>query len=419
MATTIFFLNLGIRTLLASFFAVIIAIWMLFVIYQLILVLCSTLPYRKASNTSEPFRFHLIIPAHNEEQLLEEVLSRLTKLEYDQTLYNIVVVADNCVDSTAAIAKRCNVRCLERFDDERKGKGYALAWALKILLSEYNDARHAYVIMDADSILSENFLVEMNQLLNQDAKVIQARYVVLNANESWRTRLMTCALDLAHHVKPLGRRNIGLSDGLKGNGMCFQSDVLRSLPWSGDSITEDIDYALRLTERGIRIVYCPDATVSAQMPVNSKQAETQRERWEGGRYGLMKRAFPIFFKATLRNNILLADRSLDIIIPPFAELFSLPILLLFVQVGLKLINFHLTYSNWLLIGNSFVILLEIIYLLTGLIVAKTPWRTAISLLQAPFYIFWKFGLYARMIASGGVRGWNRTERQDFNSMAKK
>ena len=404
---------------LTPLIAAIIAIWMVFVIYQLFLVLCATLPHRSIANISDIHRFHLIIPAHNEEMLLREVLLRLKELEYDNHLYDIIVIADNCIDATASIAKQCDVRCLERFDEDRKGKGYALAWALDMLLAEGIDTLDAYVILDADSILSQNFLAEMNRLLNQGAKVIQTRYVVLNTNDSWRTRLMACALDLAHHAKPLGRRNIGLSDGLKGNGMCFHGEILRNVPWSGESITEDIDYALRLNERRIRIVYCPAATVSAQMPVDSKQAETQRERWEGGRYGLMKRALPIFIKSVYNNNILLADRALDILIPPFAELFSLPIVLLAILGGLKLIGFHLPYTNWLLFGISFVILLEIVYLIAGLIIAKTPLRTALSLLQAPFYILWKFGLYARMIASGGVRNWNRTERQDFGSMAKK
>ena len=404
---------------LTPLIAAIIAIWLVFVIYQLFLVLCATLPHRSIANISDIHRFHLIIPAHNEEMLLREVLHRLKELEYDNHLYDIIVIADNCIDATASIAKQFDVRCLERFDEDRKGKGYALAWALDMLLAEGIDTLDAYVILDADSILSQNFLAEMNRLLNQGAKVIQARYVVLNTNDSWRTRLMACALDLAHHAKPLGRRNIGLSDGLKGNGMCFHGEILRNVPWSGESITEDIDYALRLNERRIRIVYCPAATVSAQMPVDSKQAKTQRERWEGGRYGLMKRALPIFIKSVYNNNILLADRALDILIPPFAELFSLPIVLLAILGGLKLIGFHLPYTNWLLFGISFVILLEIVYLIAGLIIAKTPLRTALSLLQAPFYILWKFGLYARMIASGGVRNWNRTERQDFGSMAKK
>ncbi len=419
MAATIFFLNIVFKTILTSLFAAIIAIWLIFVLYQLFLVLCATLPQRSIANISNTHRFHLIIPAHNEEMLLSEVLHRLKELEYDNHLYDIVVIADNCVDATASIAKQCDVRCLERFDENRKGKGYALAWALDTLLAEGDDTLDAYVILDADSILSQNFLNEMNSLLNQGARAIQARYVVLNTNDSWRTRLMACALDLAHHAKPLGRRNIGLSDGLKGNGMCFHGEILKSVPWSGESITEDIDYALRLNERRIRIVYCPSATVSAQMPVDSKQAETQRERWEGGRYGLMKRALPIFIKSVYIKNILLADRSLDILIPPFAELFSLPIVLLAIMGGLKLIGFHLPNINWLLFGISFVILLEIVYLIAGLIIAKTPLRTALSLFQAPFYILWKFGLYARMIASGGVRNWNRTERQDFGSMAKK
>lgn len=409
-----------------------------------------------ATTTDERPRFTLLIPAHNEALLLGAALDTLQTLQYPRDRYTIVVIADNCTDATAQIARQHGAVALERHDTTRIGKGYALEWALEQLLAAPHALSQAkttslsmetpafsaasassspatsadnkvgtdadldiaaqfdaVVILDADTFVAPNLLAAFAQAFARGDKAMQARYEVLNEGDSWRTKLMSCALALAHIVKPLGRERRQLSDGLKGNGMAFAHEVVQTVPWSGESITEDIEYTLRLCRAGYRIAFLPDTAVWAQMPVNAAQATNQRRRWEGGRYHLLTRVAPQLLGEGIRSRSrLLRDRAIELIIPPFAEMFALPVALLLVSLLL----------GWLLHGPlllllaalwSVVLLLQVGYLLGGMWVARVPASVALSLFYAPFYVVWKFGLYGVMLATRSIGGWNRTERHEL------
>lgn len=385
---------------------------------------------KQASNLP---RFALLIPAHNEELLLGEALSALNRLDYPADAYRLVVIADNCTDRTAAIAREHGAIALERFDTVDIGKGYALEWALHKLLcakparssasenaavgagsssdplAEIADF-DAVVILDADTLVAPNMLRAFAAGMAGGQKVMQARYEVLNAGDTWRTRLMTCALALAHIVKPLGRERLGLSDGLKGNGMCFAREVVETVPWSGESITEDIEYTLRLCRAGYRVAFLPETAVWAQMPTSGAQSVSQRKRWEGGRYRLLFTVAPqLLREGWAKRSRILRDRAAELIIPPFAEMFAVPLLLLLV-CGAAALGLHWSWAAGLMWAWAGVLLLQAGYLFGGMWVAKVPASIALSALCAPGYIVWKFGVYAIMIASRSAGGWKRTER---------
>ncbi len=355
-------------------------------------------------------RFAILIPAHNEELLLADALKSLSSVNYPTDLFRIVVIADNCSDSTAKIAQEQGALVLERFNKELIGKGYALEWALNRLLTEELLDFSAVVVLDADTCVSSNILSSFNSSINMGNQVMQVRYEVLNVTESWRTKLMSCALSLAHIVKPLGREYLKLSDGLKGNGMCFTRSVVEMVPWSGDSITEDIEYTLRLCRAKIRISFLPDAAVWAQMPTSGTQAATQRSRWEGGRYQLLVHTAPrLLIEGLKTRSSILFDRAVELIIPPFAELFAVPFLMLVVSFSV------VRYFGWqsaliFTLCWSVVLLMQAGYLFLGMWIAKVPSEVALSALYAPVYIVWKFALYAMMAIGRSAGGWNRTER---------
>lgn len=368
-------------------------------------------------------RFAILIPAHDEELLLGAALDSLQEIDYPRSAYEILVIADNCADRTAEIARAHGAVALERFDTALIGKGYALEWALRRLLNPAENREaitevlrdfDAVVILDADTQVSRNLLAAFAQGLQSGHKAMQARYDVLNVGDSWRTKLMTCALALAHVIKPLGRERLRLSDGLKGNGMCFAREVVETVPWSGESITEDIEYTLRLCRAGYRVVFLPDACVWAQMPTTGGQATSQRKRWEGGRYRLLFTVAPgLLLESALRRKRVLFDRAMEMIIPPFAEMFAVPLLLLLVSLA----------AAWLwkwpwAIGFSLawfaVLILQAGYLAWGMAIARVPTAVALSLLYAPGYMVWKFGVYAVMAVNRSAGGWKRTERHGLS-----
>jgi cellulose synthase/poly-beta-1,6-N-acetylglucosamine synthase-like glycosyltransferase len=389
-------------------------------------------------------RIVLLIPAHDEELVIGAALAPLAGLDYPRDRYRVVVIADNCSDRTAAIAREHGAEAMERCDPSARGKGYALAWALDRLCGEERGASlepaaseagsgdrgpepargdagsgeggfDAVVIIDADTLVAPNMLRIFAEKLRAGDSAIQARYDVLNAGETWRTRLMSCALALAHIVKPLGRERLGLSDGLKGNGMCFARSVVAAVPWSGESITEDIEYTIRLCRAGYRVAFAPETAVWAQMPTTAKESASQRERWEGGRYRLIARYAPALLLESLRRRSpALFDRALDLMIPPFAEMVAAPCVLLTV-CAVAALALHTQLFALLAVGWGVVLVLQAGYLAGGMWVARMPMSIAAAVLCAPGYMLWKFGLYAAMLLSRSAVPWKRTARRKLDA----
>jgi len=185
-------------------------------------------------------QFAFLIPAHNEERLLPTLLLSLGALDYPTSRYSVHVVADNCTDLTAETAKDMKAIIHERFDATQIGKGYALQWLLdRLLLSQV--PFDAAIILDADSVVSANFLLVMNEKLNCGGRVVQAYYPALNPEHTWAVGIRAAALAAIHYLRPQGRTAIGASAGLKGNGMLFHRTILQRHRWSA-SVTEDIEY---------------------------------------------------------------------------------------------------------------------------------------------------------------------------------
>lgn len=357
-------------------------------------------------------RFAILVPAHNEEKLLPALLASLSQLHYPRQLFSIHVVADNCIDETAAIARAAGATVHERFDLVNIGKGYALQWLLA-RLEKLQVSYDAALILDADSVVSPNFLAVMNAQLNNGERVIQAHYAVLKPERSWVMSLRAAALALVHYLRPLGRMALGGSVGLKGNGMVFQRAVLAEHQWSA-SVTEDIDYHMALILAGERVAFAPDATVWAEMPGTLRSAQTQNIRWEQGRLQLARHYVPLLLQAAFTPNqsgrplsrSLLFDSIMEHIIPPFS-----------VVMGLSMVYWLFAWlcaMAWggtpLLILATLLLLGQLIYIGGGLTLAGTPPQTYLALLYAPIFIFWKIQLLLGMMTRSEKQGWVRTAR---------
>ncbi len=385
------------------------AIGTTFVIYLTILLGAAALSVRRsrirqAALISPPNRrlprFGIVIPAYNEEEVLRDTLQSLLLQNYQRDAFEIVVIADNCTDTTAEIAESCGVTVLTRTNRDERGKGYALAWAFSYLLARPGDRTDAWAIIDADTTVATDFLATMADYITSNRLgsryALQGRYGVLNRTQGWRTALMSAAFDLFNHVRPLGADKLGFLVGLKGNGMVFSRETLSTVAWQGHSITEDIDYGLDLLRAGIRIHYVPDAVVQAQMPVTAKDAASQRARWEMGRFQLVKeKTFPLLREAFQRRQPILAEASLSLSVPPLADLTTLTVLGgISLGVATRLHPSpiaHLIPATTLLLGVVAVGLP--LYILCGLRIAGAGKEAYIALLRAPFYAFWKLALY--------------------------
>lgn len=385
--------------------------------YLLLLTVSAFRATRRTALLPVPrHRFLILIPAHDEERLLPRLLASLAALDYPGDLYAVHVVADNCSDDTARLARAAGAVVYERFDEKKRGKGYALEWLLARLRAEEETDRlaaDAVLILDADSSVSSNFLRVMDARLAAGERAIQAYYTVENPEEGWSAALRSVALAALHYLRPQGRMVLGGSVGLKGNGMTFAAELLERHRWSA-SLTEDIEYHMSLVLDGERVTFAPDATVSAEMPASLDAADSQNVRWEQGRLQMARRYVPRLLTAAVRaaeprRAFLLLDAAAEHLIPPFSILAALSLLL--APLAWFLPRRRRPFLRALLRALSlFNLLGQAVYVLAGLRLVRAPAAVYRALLYAPFFLLWKVWLYVRVWLGERQAVWTRTSR---------
>lgn len=372
----------------------------------LYLLLLTLLSGRRAAPVAPPptLRFDFVVPAHDEEAGIAATVKSLLAVAYPRELFRVVVVADNCSDATAARAAEAGAQVLVRQDKELRGKGYALAHAFERSLQGNADA---VVVVDADTVVSANLLTAFSTRLAAGAWAAQAHYGVRNPEAAWRTRLLAIALGMFHQVRSLGRERLGVSCGLRGNGMCFSRRLLVEIPHQAFSLVEDVEYGLRVGEAGHRVFYAGEAHVLGEMVAGEKASRSQRQRWEQGRLMLMKQHGVRLLKAGLaKADPLLLDLALDILVPP------LSVVALLVASGLTgSIVLQLTAGGsgalvWAWAACAFALFL---YGARGWQLSGTGARGLLALLAAPFYVVWKLAVLVRGRRKGAE--WVRTTRE--------
>ena len=254
----------------------------IFWLYQVLISLCSLIKLKdKPLKIQKNHKFMAIIPAHNEQSVISNLIESLKKQNYDRNLYDIYVIADNCTDDTAKIAKQAGAIVYERFDTEKQTKGYALDWFLQQKIKENADY-DAILVFDADNIVHEDFIKNMNKKLCQGEDVVQGYRDIKNPTDSWVTSGYAIFYWTMHRFYHLARYNIGLSPLLNGTGFMVKFDVLKPQGWKTVTLTEDIEFSLQRMIKGKRLGWATDAIVYDEQPVNFKQSWSQRSRWTVG-----------------------------------------------------------------------------------------------------------------------------------------
>jgi cellulose synthase/poly-beta-1,6-N-acetylglucosamine synthase-like glycosyltransferase len=344
-------------------------------------------------------RFRILVPAHDEAASIEGTVRNLLSLDYPRELFDVLVIADNCSDDTAALARAAGAKVLERKSETERGKGYALHHAFERLPAEVDAA----VVIDADTVASPNLLDAFAARLEAGAQALQADYAVRNPNAAWRTRLMAIALGAFHIVRSRARERFGVSAGLRGNGMCFTPRVLREVPHEAYSIVEDVEYGIRLAEAGHRVVYVDEGHVYGEMVSSAKAARSQRERWEGGRVALAKRHGFRLLREGLKGNRVELDIGLDLLLPPLSRVAVAAMLGSAIAWACGFVWGGFVVSRTLFSACAAAIVL---YVLRGWALSGTGWAGLADLAFAPVYVIWKMTLAKRKRAQ-----WIRTTRE--------
>ena len=272
-------------------------------LYYLLLVLVRLFARQRRPQlpTTQATRFAIVIPAHNEQEVIANTLRSCGELDYRPSLFDVYVIADNCSDQTAEIVRQHRVQCWERFDKELRGKGYALRWAFERLLPLDYDA---LIVVDADCEVDRDMLRVFDARMQAGDRVLQANYLASNPDESGFSYIVAVAnwLENEWFYRPKASCNSCIL--LRGTGMAFRRDVLQQVPWGSHSIVEDLEYTLELLQHDIAVKFVPEVSVRSPFPVGFNELRVQRERWLGGGVRISRfRFMPLLVSGVLRGRL--------------------------------------------------------------------------------------------------------------------
>ena len=372
-------------------------------LYLLALLLAGRRPGRAATTDPgrAPLRVAVLMPAHDEQAGIADAVAGLMAQDHPSHLLDVIVIADNCTDATAALAAEAGATVWERDAPDAPGKPQALAWAIERLWQERPDT-DVVVIVDADCAASANLCSAIAAEIGGGADAVQVPYEVSNASESPTAALRAAGFTLKHVIRARGRARLGLSCNLFGTGMGFSAPVLRRVPWP-QSVTEDTELFIRLTRAGYRVAYAGGARVGSPMPVSAEQAAEQQLRWESGNALLARRELPGLIGQAIRG----ADVQC---LGAAAEL-ALPSQTLMAGGGLSLLAAGaLTRDRRLAAGAVVTVAAQSAYVVGGLAAAGGRAVMLKALVHAPEFVAGRVPVLARVAAGRGARGWVRTTR---------
>jgi cellulose synthase/poly-beta-1,6-N-acetylglucosamine synthase-like glycosyltransferase len=318
-----------------------------------------------------------------------------------------MVIADNCTDETAAVARFAGAEVIERHDPGQRGKGYALDFGLRHLSAVPPDL---VIIIDADCRVAADAVDALARACVRSHRPVQALNLMIPAAGSEADhRIATFAWRVKNWLRPLGLQVLGLPCQLMGTGMAFPWAVIREAELATGHIVEDLKLGLELARAGHAPLFCPLAMVTSEFPSTVASAERQRQRWERGHLTMVaKVAIPEIFKATVRLNRHVLALALDMAVPPLTFL------------GFSTVGVFLLAGLAFIIGLSRLpLVISAISLATFFIAILLCWfkfgRDLVSLREVRglgSFVLRKVRLYRDILAGRTSAQWTRADRAD-------
>jgi len=370
--------------------------------YLYFLALVGMSATKKKLSGRSAMNFLILIPAYNESKGIIDTLKSLKRLKKtDRT--RIVVVADNCNDDTASIVRDQGVEVLERNDLQRRGKGYALEWAM----SQYDlDDFDAVVIIDADTIVEENMLEIMAGLFSDGADAVQLCYLT-DARKSRSVAYIQYIASLTENYLYYGpRQKLGLAILLRGTGMAVRSEVLKKYPWDSHSVTEDVDYALKLIRADHRIDFSLSSRVTAGSTESFGQSYSQKKRWISGTVSLILDNFvPLIKEGFAGGNFRLIELAFSLLLLSRPTLIYFAVMMIVIsQLGLQ------TFQDILLIANLSLSAALVVYIFLGIFYCENKIRALLTIPLIPVYGIWYLFVQLGALINFRRAAWVRTKR---------
>ncbi len=329
-------------------------------LYYFVIGIFGFIP-KKEKNTekNETNTFALLVAAHDEEMVIANMVDSLSALNYPREAYDIFVIADNCTDATAQIAREHGALVYERFDTTQRGKGFALEWMFEKIFKM--EKKYDYIgIFDADNLVDKEFLSEMNKQINKGYRVVQGYVDSKNPFDSWITCAYSFSFWSVSRVFQLARHNLGLSCQLSGTGFVMATDLLKKLGWGATCLTEDMEFTMKLALNDEKVGWAHKAVIYDEKPVGLKASWRQRKRWMQGHADVASRFFgKLMKKAFKEKKMMCFDCAVYLIQPARVIASGLVTLFAWLQIAYPDGNigfFQMSYLFTPIVWNTFVVL---------------------------------------------------------------
>jgi cellulose synthase/poly-beta-1,6-N-acetylglucosamine synthase-like glycosyltransferase len=372
----------------------------------LVTLFFSSQPLPASPDTLEKINtYKVLIPAHNEGGIIGETLSKLIAQLPDTHPDSVVLVADNCTDNTAKVARSMGVTVLERHDTKRRGKGFALDFGIQYL--KMNNPPDVLVIMDADCETSKASFIGLIATVATLNLPAQMTYLMrIKETAPIKQKIAGFAWLLKNKIRLLAMNKLGMPVTLTGTGMAFPWQVFEKVDVGHGNIVEDMQLCIDCAINGYPPVLYADAVVFSDFPEQSAAELSQRTRWEHGHLQTIAQQVPALIKASWQQkNLSLLALAFDIGVPPLSLLVSITVVSLICLSFFSLLIDNATAFYILLISFSFfATMLARVWWLYGQV-----YLSAKELLSIPLYVISKFSIYSSFVFKR-QRTWVRTNR---------
>ena len=347
-------------------------------------------------------RLAVLVPSHNEEAIVSGILQDLKSQAKNED--RIIVIADNCDDAPAEVAKANGAEAFERTDLDERGKAYALRFALERLEA---DPPEVVIVVDADCRISSDCLARLSYLAKTFDRPVQGSYIFGDQNDIAVSNLASSfTLWFKNHIRPLGSLRVGMPCQLTGSGMAFPWHVIRKVNVANNSLAEDTTLGLELAYLGYPPLFCPEARIDGHVPKEWGTLVQQRRRWEQGYLeSIFSNAPKMAWRAITQFKPGLLWAAFDLCIAPIALLAMawgiLTIMALLVAIaGGSYLPLQLSCVGAIAMGLS---------LMLGWWFHCRDRVPAKALLAIPWFLVRKVGIYASLLLKR-EKVWLRTER---------
>ena len=285
--------------------------------YQFLYIPLSLLGKEKRKDVPvREHRYAVLICARNEEAVIGDLLDSLAAQDYPKEFLDRYVMADNCTDATAEVARAHGAKVYERFDSLKKGKGYALDALLKAIRSG-EEKYEGYFVFDADNLLAEDYIRQMNRKVCEGCELITSYRNSKNYSHNWISAASALWFLRESRYLNYPRFLCGSSGAVSGTGFYFSETVAEENgSWPYHLLTEDVEFSADQILKGRKVAFCKEAVLYDEQPVTLKDSFRQRLRWSKGFFQVFRKYGKGLFTGSLKGSFACYD-LLNTIMPAF------------------------------------------------------------------------------------------------------